>query len=167
MSSKTNKCREELKRAFGYDKWTDLAKNIQEARDAYEIIMSWKCIATGRKRDGRACIFEKAIGQDDNTNGSFVSETNTWLRFKGSSTIFKYLNGLDMQEEIREFDAEGLTNMEDGDKFILEPLAKMSARSSEYQKKRREEIKAGLRVPKVRGPNVNKRRTVVHHFRPY
>jgi hypothetical protein len=167
MSSKTNKCRQQLTETFGYEKWKDLAKDIQEARAPFEITMSWKCIATGRKRDGRACIFEKAAEQDDSVDAAYVSEKNTWIRFKGCPTIFKYLNSLEMQERIREFDDDGQTDMEEGDKFVLEPLAKMSARSSEYQRTRRELIKAGMHTPKVRGPNVNPRRTVVHHYRPY
>jgi hypothetical protein len=171
MSSKTNKCREQLKETFGYDKWNGpggMTEDIKEAREAFEITMSWQCIATGRKRDGKACIFEKATEQDDTVDASYVSEKNTWIRFKGCPTIFKYLNSLEMQERIREFDDDGHTDMEEGDKFTLEPLARMSARSSEYQKKRRALIAAGLHVPKPRGPNVNRgTRTVVHHFRPY
>ena len=167
MSSKSNKCREQLIETFGYDKWKEMVKDIEEARQPFEITMSWKCIATGRKRDGKACIFEKATEQDDSVDAAYVSEKNTWIRFKGCPTIFKYLNSLEMQERIREFDDDGQTDMEEGDKFVLEPLAKMSARSSEYQAHRRALIKAGLHTPKVRGPNVNPRRTVVHHFRPY
>jgi hypothetical protein len=72
-----------------------------------------------------------------------------------------------MQEAIREFDNEGITDIEEDDEFVLEALGKNTARSSEYQKERRERIKAGLLVPKIRGPNVNGRKTVVHHFRPY
>jgi hypothetical protein len=152
---------------FGYSKWSVMRQHLEEAKEPFPITMSWQCIATGRKRNGNACIFEKATEQDDSVDKSYVSEHNTWIRFKGCPTIFKYLNPLEMQERIREFDLDGHTDMEEGDKFILEPLGKMTARSSEYQKKRKEDIKAGLIIPKPRGPNVNKRRTVVHHFRPY
>ena len=165
--ARTRNLRKDLMSAFGYINWKELRANIKEASDPFEITMRWKCIAMGRRKDGKACIFEKAIEEDDSTDGSYVSEGNSWVRFKGSPTIWKYLNALDMQERIREFDLDGHTDMTEDDKFTLEPLAKMSARSSEYQQRRRELIKAGLHVVKVRGPNVNERRTPVHHFRPY
>jgi hypothetical protein len=162
---KTKTMREQLIETFGAKNWKDFRRRLVEAREPFPITMSWKCIATGRRKDGRACIFEKEIEKDGNVVAAYVSEKFTYVMFRGSISIFRYMNPLDMQEKIREFDDLGVTDLEEGYHFTLE--APSTARSVEYSRERRAKISSGEHVVKPRGPNVNKRRTAIHHFRPY
>ncbi len=165
---KTKGVRRILCEAFGFDTWAEFRWCLIEAREPYPITLSWKCIALGRRKNPRLCIFDMALGEDTKIDAHCVFEHYSYIRFKGDECVFRYLNPSDMREEIHSLDAEGWVNsLEGGDSFILEPLAKTAARSQEYQTNRREAIRNGTHVVKPRGPNPEMRRQPIHHYRPY
>jgi hypothetical protein len=162
---KTNNSRQNLLKAFGIETWSEFQSLLEEAKGPFPVTMSWKCIAKGKKRNGHACIVNEGIKENPATNASYVSEEFTYIRFDEDLRIWRFQNPLEMKHELREFDASGLTNLEEGDVFVLEPVG--LARSLAYAKKRREDIASGKHTVKPRGPNPNMRRQPKHHFRPY
>lgn len=165
---KTRSSRRELMKVFGFDTWAELQENLREAQEPFPIALSFRCLVKGRRRLGYCCVFAEGIKENDSVDSAFVIEHYSYIRFKGSRTIWRYLNPDDMRSAIQEFDRDGIIgSLDDGDIFVLEPLAKNAARSLEYARQRRENIKNGKHIVKPRGPNPNMRRISVHHFRPY
>jgi len=157
--------RRELCRTFGHEMWTELREYLVEATKPYPVKFSWKCIAKGRSKKGSHCIVTEQGNEDPNTNGWYTTEFFTYIRFKGCDNIFRYKNPIELVNHIRYFDETLMTELEEGDEFILEPPG--LARSHEYSNERRKAIKDGTWIVKPRGPNPNMRRTTVHHFRPF
>lgn len=164
----TKRLREIMLHEFGYSDWKILRANIAEAMEPYPVTVDWECMAKGRKLEGRVCAFADRIRRNTGVDACFVSDNHTWIRFKGSPTIWKYRNSNEMREQIRFLDLHGLyDDMEDGDEFVLEPIGTNKARSTDYRNARRKAIKAGKHVVTPRGKNVNMRRDNQYHFRPY
>jgi hypothetical protein len=162
---KTQSSRKVLMEVFDYADWRELKANLKDAQHPMPITLNWKCIAKGRRRDGRVCIFNERLKDDPAIDGSYVAEHFTYLRFSADPTIWRYCNSREMQNEIREFDLDGHSDLEEGDSFVLEPMT--TARSHQYATKRREGIRAGEWQVRPRGPNVNKRKWSQHHSRPF
>ena len=163
----TGKLHRELVKAFRFDTFREFRDVLVEAKEPFPISLTWKCIAKGRRGNPKLCIFQQELMTNAAIDMAFVIGEYSFIRFKGGEYIFRYRNPLEMQEAIRELDQYGTSSLEEGDEFTLEPLASNAARSLEYHKARREAIKNGTHTVKPRGPNVNPRRTAVHHFRPY
>lgn len=157
--------RRELLRVFGYTSWQELRAQLEEPADPFPFTISWRCIAIGRQRDGRRCIYNEAILENPLIDKSYVAEDFTYLRLKENDTIYRYQNPPDMIKELKIFDASGLTDLEEGIEFILQPVDR--ARSLLYSINRRAAIKNGTHTVKPRGPNSTPRRQPAIHYRPY
>lgn len=162
---KTSVLRQNLLTAFGIETWAEFTSLCVEANSYYEVKPSWRCIAKGRRRNGRTCIFGESLLENPNVTGAYVIEHFSYLRFVGSQLIFRYRNSAEMVEQLKSFDADGFTDMQEGDTFILEPMT--AARSRHYSAVRRAMIKNGTWIVKSRGPNPNMYRRPIHHYRPY
>jgi hypothetical protein len=164
---KTRTLRLMLMKIFQCSTYRALRSRLQEATHPFPVTVDWRCMALGRKKDGRICAFGEVIGRMSIVLRCFVSECFTYIQFVGDDiTIYRYQNPKDMMHQLKFFDEHGMfDDMEDGDVFILEPVG--LARSMDYAKRRRDAIAAGEHIVVPRGPNVNMRRTFLHHFRPY
>jgi hypothetical protein len=160
---KTKNFHRDMELEFGKP-WSELKATVREAKHPYPAKLSWRCIAKGKARNNRQCILAVGIKEDGNVTGALVAEEFSYVRFAGSETIWRYQNSADTKQELDVFDRLHITEWEDGDTVILEPVG--AARSREYSKSRRDAIKLGEHRVRPRGPNTAKRESR-HHFRPY
>src|SRR5262252_1384495 len=97
---KTLEGRDELYRIFNTD-WEEFKRVCKDAKAPFPIKVDWRCMALGRRTKGQVCAFGERVGRMDEVDRAFVTENFTYIRFKGSETVWRYYNPSDMRAQIR------------------------------------------------------------------